>query len=104
MQKHAHKQEYAITIKHLEKKQKKNKHIIKVILICDWGQKQYINYTTTHLNTTLQSIEYLFACYAVNKKYTGNWILIVTNSNYNHLESSHPFAYAIHYIANCNSF
>ena len=34
VQQHAHKQRYAITIKHL-KKNKKNKHIIKVILMCN---------------------------------------------------------------------
>ena len=40
VQQHAHKQGYAITTKRL-KKNKKNEHVIKVILMCNPGQKQH---------------------------------------------------------------
>ena len=102
MQQHTHKQEYTIITKH-SKKDKKNKHVIKVILMCNQGQKQYINFATTYLNTILQNTECLFTCYIVNKKHVGNWIFIVTNSDYNHFESFHSFAHAIYYIANFNN-
>ena len=48
VQQHACKQGYAIITKHL-KKDKKNEHVIKVILMCDQGWKQHISCATTHL-------------------------------------------------------
>ena len=103
MQQYAYEQKYAIITKCL-KKNKKNKHIIKIILMCDQGQKQHINCATTYLNTISQNIECLFICYAVNKKCADSWILVVMNLNYNHFKSFHSSAHAIYYIADCNSF
>ena len=40
VQQHAHKQRYAITTKR-SKKDKKNEHVIKIILMCNWGWKQH---------------------------------------------------------------
>ena len=102
VQQHAHKQRYAIIIKH-SKKDKKNEYIIKVIFMCDQGWKQHISLAITHLNITSQNIECSFACYAVNKKCAGNWILVVTNSDHNHFKLFHLFVHAIHCIANHNS-
>ena len=50
VQQHACKQEYVIIIKCL-KKDKKNKHVIKIIFMCNWGWKQHISFAITCLNT-----------------------------------------------------